>query len=140
MPFGFLLIASQAEQAAITTSMIVNIAITIAIGIISFFLKRTISNLDDKATKSELESAHRSNRTEIEKIQREIVNRVTKDELNELKKDVGDLKKDVKSITENYITKQDFVREMTRMENNIISNQDRVVELLIKTQGGNSGR
>lgn len=63
--------------------------ITALIGVIGFFVKKAFDSLDDKATK---------------------------DELNELKKDVEANKTSIGKIKDNYLTKEDFFREQTKTE------------------------
>ncbi len=63
--------------------------ITALIGVIVFFVKKAFDSLDDKATK---------------------------EELNELKKDVEANKTSIGKIKDNYLTKEDFFREQTKTE------------------------
>lgn len=63
--------------------------ITALIGVIGFFVKKAFDSLDDKATK---------------------------EELNELKKDVEANKTSIGKIKDNYLTKEDFFREQTKTE------------------------
>lgn len=63
--------------------------ITALVGVIVFFVKKAFDSLDDKATK---------------------------EELNELKKDVEANKTSIGKIKDNYLTKEDFFREQTKTE------------------------
>ncbi len=102
------------------TWWVVGIAATAAIGIISYFLKRTMSQQD-------------RNNEDINEIKRTYV---TKNELKELKDETtGSLKKlqaDVEEIKDKSLTKSDFYR----LQSNTDSKIDKIYDLLIKNGGG----
>lgn len=95
-------------------------AATIAIGIISYFLKRTMFRQD----------RHEDDINHIK------LTYVTKDELKELKEETSSglekLQKDVEEIKDNTLTKADFYRLQSGTDNKI----DKIYDLLIKMGGG----
>lgn len=95
-------------------------AVTVAISVIGFFLKRTM-NTQDMHSK------------DINKIK---LTYVTKDELKEVKSGLSDdIKKtqsDVKEIKEQMLMKQDYYRLQTQTEQKI----DKIYDLLLKYHGG----
>ena len=84
---------------------VITTAITIAIGIISYFLKRTMDKID------RLESEVRDSR-ESEKY-------ATKAEVNEIKETMRKLESSLDYIKEHTTKNEDFIRVMTRFENKI---------------------
>ncbi|MDD6488321.1 MAG: hypothetical protein PUG48_00690 [Clostridia bacterium] len=102
------------------TWWIVGTVATVAIGIISYFLKRTMSKQDEHDK-------------DIHQIK---LTYVTKDELKELKDETNsDLKKlqaDVEEIKDKSLTKADFYR----LQSNTDSKIDKIYDLLIKLNGG----
>lgn len=73
--------------------------ITILLGVIGFFVKKAFNDLDNKASKTDLE---------------------------EVKKDVEANKESIGKIKDNYLTKEDFFREQTKMEKRL----DEILKLL----------
>ena len=96
----------------------------IAVTVISYFLKRTISKMDDHDR-------------DINKIKQTYVTKTELDAVrSEIRDDVGALKADVKEIKENTLTKADFYRSQTATERKI----DKVYDLLMDIKRGGSGR
>lgn len=93
-------------------SMIYNLILTTAIGIISFFLKRSFDKLDSRASKEELHELK-------EKIENADDKYASKSELNELKKSIEKIENNIDFLKENTVRNGDFVRMMTRLENKI---------------------
>ncbi|MBQ5320318.1 MAG: hypothetical protein J6K17_14605 [Oscillospiraceae bacterium] len=79
--------------------------ITALIGVIGFFVKKAFDSLDDKATK---------------------------EELNELKKDVEANKTSIGKIKDNYLTKEDFFREQSKTDKKL----DKIMEILMEINKG----
>lgn len=106
------------------TWWIVGTAVTIAIGTISYFLKRTMSKQDK----------HEEDINHIK------LTYVTKDELKEVKEEtttgINKLQKDVEEIKDKSLTKADFYRLQTNTDNKI----DKIYDLLIKMGGGKNER
>lgn len=85
-----------------TGAEIYSTILTAAIGIVSFFLKKALSDLEKKADKNETER--------IEK------------ELNTVKKSIDDVK-------DNYLTREDFFREQLKTEKKLDRIMDMPVEM-----------
>lgn len=106
------------------TWWIVAAAAGMAVGIISYFLKRTMSKQD----------RHEEDISHIK------LTYVTKDELKELKEEtangIGKLQKDVEEIKDNTLTKADFYRLQSNTDNKI----DKIYGLLLKMGGGQNER
>lgn len=99
------------------TWWIVGSVATIAIGIISYFLKRTMSKQDQ----------HENDINHIK------LTYVTKEEFKELKSDTTSsmekLQKDVEEIKENTLSKADFYRSQTKTDEKIDKIYDMLIEL-----------
>lgn len=95
---------------------------TLALGVISYFLKRTISKTDDHDK-------------DIQDIKRTYV---TKDELkdfkSEFKESLNKISDDVEGIKENCLSKRDFYRVQAKSDEKI----DKMYDLLLKMNGGSS--
>lgn len=89
-------------------TMIIEAALTGVIAVISYFLKRTISELDDC-------------KHEISAVKETYVSRA---ELNDCKIDIAKIKED-------YITKEDFFREQTENRRKL----DRIMDILLEIKG-----
>jgi argonaute-like protein implicated in RNA metabolism and viral defense len=92
----------------------------LAIGLITYFLKRTMSTVD----------AHDKDINEGKRLF------ATKEELKELKGELRDetksLTDDVAEIKDNYLTKDDYYRAQAALERKL----DQIYGLLIKYKGG----
>lgn len=92
------------------------LAVTIIVGIIGFFLKRTISAVDDCAS-------------EIKNMKRDYA---TKEELDTFRGDIKDeirkISSNIDDIKDNYIRKDDFVRSMADMNGQL----NRILDYLMK--------
>ena len=88
---------------------IVQLALTCGIGVVAFFLKRTISELDEcKRNITEIKSRYA------------------------LSSELEDCKKDIAKIKEDYITKEDFFREQTENRREL----DKIMDILLEIKGG----
>lgn len=85
-----------------TGAEIYSIVLTTAIGIIGFFVKKALSDLEKK-----------SDKTETERIEKE---------LNTVKKSIDDVK-------DNYLTREDFFREQLKTEKKLDRIMDMLVEM-----------
>ena len=82
--------------------------ITALIGIIGFFVKKAFGSLDDKVSKSELD---------------------------EVKKDVESIKTDISKIKDRYLTRDDYFREQAKVDKKL----DMIIDKLMKlSRGGNN--
>lgn len=105
------------------TWLIVTAAATMAVGIISYFLKRTMSKQDE-------------HEKDIHHIK---LTYVTKDELKELKEEtangIGKLQRDVEEIKDNTLTKADFYRMQANTDQKI----DKIYDLMLRIGGDKNG-
>lgn len=79
--------------------------ITGLLGVIGFFLTRSFAALDKKADKSELETA---------------------------KNEIKTVRRMVEDVKDNYLTKEDFLREQVKTENKL----DKIMDILMELKGG----
>lgn len=105
------------------TWWIVATAATIVVGVISYFLKRTMSKQDE-------------NERDIKHIQ---LTYVTKEEFKDFKDEtsggINKLQKDVESIKDNTLTKADFYRLQSATDKKL----DKLYELMIEIKGDKNG-
>lgn len=111
---------------------VITTAITLGIGVISYFLKRTMDEVDKHGeairriegsllTKGDLKESTEELRTDIRRIREDY----TPKDMHE--KAFDECRTDIKQIRENYITKDDFIREITKMDRKL----DRMLEMMI---------
>ncbi len=107
---------------------IYNMILTVGMGAITFFLKRSFDKLDSRASHSEVEELKRKIETrasclEIEELKGKIESAdekyASKSELNELKKSIEKIENNIDFLKENTVRNADFIRTMTRLENKI---------------------
>lgn len=89
---------------------VITTAITIAIGIISYFLKRTMDKIDKLET--EIYNSRETQYSLSEKY-------ATKAEVAEIKANMQKLSDNIDYIKEHTTKNEDFIRVMTRLENKI---------------------
>lgn len=94
------------------TEWVITTAVTLGIGIISYFLKRTMSQSD-------------KNRKELQ----DEINRIREDYTPKRthEKDFNECRMDIKDIRAHYLTRDDFIREMNKMDRKL----DRMLELML---------
>lgn len=85
-------------------------AVTVVIGIIGYFLKRTMSRSDQN------EAAIRELRDDLLTLSDRYA---TKEEIREIKESMGKLSENIDYIKEHTTGNDDFVRTMTRLETKI---------------------
>ena len=88
---------------------IFNFVISAAIGVISFFVKRSYDKLDSSASKAELAELK-------EKLENADEKYASKSELNELKKSIEKIEGNIDFLKEHTVRNADFIRTMTRLE------------------------
>lgn len=93
---------------------IYSMILTTAIGIISFFLKRSFDKLDSRASREELRELK-------DKIENADDKYASKSELNELKKSIEKIESNIDFLKENTVRDKDFIRAMSRLEEKIDS-------------------
>ena len=111
---------------------IYNLVLTVGMGAITFFLKRSFDKLDSRASKSDLDElkekvehsgerfASKSDLDELkEKIDHADDKYATKAELRELKKSIEKIENSIDFLKENTVRNSEFIRTMTRLESKI---------------------
>lgn len=93
-------------------STIYNVILTTAIGIISFFLKRSFDKLDSRASKDELRELK-------EKIENADDKYASKAEMDDLKKSIDKINDKIDEIKSNTLRREDFLQVTTRLESKI---------------------
>ena len=105
------------------TWWIVTIVASVAVGIISYFLKRTMRRQDD----------HERDINHIK------LTYVTRDQLKEFKEETNGvldkLQKDVESIKDTTLTKADFYRIQSATDKKL----DKIYDLMVKIRGDKNG-
>ena len=91
---------------------IYNMILTIGMGAITFFLKRSFDKLDSRASRSDVEELKDKLESADEKY-------ASKSELNELKKSIEKIENNIDFLKENTVRNADFIRTMSRLENKI---------------------
>ena len=91
---------------------IYNMILTIGMGAITFFLKRSFDKLDSRASLSDVEELKNKLGSADEKY-------ASKSELNELKKSIEKIENNIDFLKENTVRNADFIRTMSRLENKI---------------------
>lgn len=115
------------------TEWAITTAVTLGIGIISYFLKRTMNQSDktvqrlqaveqNAATKDELKESRKELYEEINRIREDYTPKKTHE------KDFDECRQDIKDIRANYLTRDDFIREMNKMDRKL----DQMLELMMK--------
>lgn len=116
---------------------VITTAITLGIGVISYFLKRTMSQVDkvvselqaverNGATKADLKLETEDLKQEIKQIREDYTPRRTHE------KDFDECRKDIKDIRANYLTKDDFIREINKMDRKL----DQIITIVLNEKGG----
>ncbi len=91
---------------------IYNMILTVGMGAITFFLKRSFDKLDSRASRSEVDELKSKIESADEKY-------ASKSELNELKKSIEKIESNIDFLKENTVRNADFIRTMSRLENKI---------------------
>lgn len=91
---------------------IYNLLLTVGMGAITFFLKRSFDKLDSRASKDELNELKERMENADEKY-------ASKAELRELKKSIEKIESSIDFLRENTVRSGDFIRIMTRLESKI---------------------
>ena len=107
---GYTIFYGGEDMTADLIYFVITTAITIAIGIISYFLKRTMDKID--RLESEVRDSRESQYMLSEKY-------ATKAEVNEIKETMRKLESSLDYIKEHTTKNEDFIRVMTRLENKI---------------------
>ena len=119
---------------------IITPAITLGIGVISYFLKRTMNQLDctvqqlqkierDSVTKADLKETTDELKKDINKIREDYTPKETHS------KDFDGCQKEIKEIRQNYLTKDDFIREINKVDRKVEQMLNMMIEM---TRNGGS--
>ena len=119
---------------------IITTAITLGIGVISYFLKRTMNQLDctvqqlqnierDYVTKADLKETTDELKKDINKIREDYTPKETHS------KDFDGCQKEIKEIRQNYLTKDDFIREINKVDRKVEQMLNMMIEM---TRNGGS--
>ena len=107
---------------------IYNMILTVGMGAITFFLKRSFDKLDSRASHSDVEElknklASRASRSDVDELKDKLESAdekyPSKSELNELKKSIEKIENNIDFLKENTVRNSDFIRTMTRLETKI---------------------
>ena len=107
---------------------IYNMILTVGMGAITFFLKRSFDKLDSRASHSDVEElknklASRASRSDVDELKDKLESAdekyASKSELNELKKSIEKTENNIDFLKENTVRNSDFIRTMTRLETKI---------------------
>lgn len=113
--------------------MLIGGAASLAIGLITFFLKRTMSRVETRVDQHETDINH-IKLTYVTKKDLEKVEGALEKMEGELKDNIGKLNDSVSEIKEKVLYKDDFYRHVGDINHNI----DRLQSYLIEKLGGNS--
>ena len=107
---------------------IYNMILTVGMGAITFFLKRSFDKLDSRTSHSDVEElknklASRASRSDVDELKDKLESAdekyASKSELNELKKSIEKIENNIDFLKENTVRNSDFIRTMTRLETKI---------------------
>ena len=123
---------------------IITTAITLGIGVITYFLKRTMSQVDkhgeeirridnERVTKTDLKESTEELKKDIRQIREDYTPKnVHEKDFDECRADIKQIKRvdsnDFGKIKAEYLTKDDFIREMNKMDRKL----DQMLELMLK--------
>jgi len=110
--------------------------LTVGMGAITFFLKRSFDKLDSRASHSDVEELKndepgniknilpgRESRSDVDELKDKLESAdekyASKSELNELKKSIEKIENNIDFLKENTVRNSDFIRTMTRLETKI---------------------
>ena len=104
---------------------IYNMILTVGMGAITFFLKRSFDKLDSRASHSDVEELKNklASRADVDELKDKLESAdekyASKSELNELKKSIEKIENNIDFLKENTVRNSDFIRTMTRLETKI---------------------
>lgn len=107
---------------------VVGIIITAVVGVVGFFLKRTMNRQDEFATKTDVKQVEK----EVEEHKHDIKmlndKYATKAELQEIKKDIADMRGNIDYIKSNSIRREDFLLSITEVKSDIKDLKDLIMK------------
>ena len=90
-----------------------------AVGVIGFFLKRTMTRLD--TTEKDVQTIKENYVKENDH----------KESLQKIDEDIKEVKKDIRIINDKFLTKDDFFREQRKTEKQL----EKIMSILLKSEG-----
>lgn len=90
-----------------------------AVGVIGFFLKRTMTRLD--TTEKDVQTIKENYVKENDH----------KESLQKIDEDIKEVKKDIRIINDKFLTKEDFFREQRKTEKQL----EKIISILLKSEG-----
>ncbi|MCM1055882.1 MAG: hypothetical protein NC394_10225 [Bacteroides sp.] len=103
---------------------VIGIIITAVVGVVGFFLKRTMNRQDDFATKEDIGRIEKEVDEHKQDIKTLNDKYVTKAELQEIKRDISDMRSDIDFVKSNSIGREDFFRNITELKDDIKALKD----------------
>ena len=115
---------------------IITTAITLGIGVISYFLKRTMNQVDghgkeiqqlnmEVVKKNDLKESTEELKQDIKQIREDYTTK------KEHEKDFDECRDEIKQIKAEYLTKDDFIREINKMDRKL----DQMLQMMIDRVG-----
>lgn len=124
---------------------IITTAITMGIGVIAYFLKRTMNQVDrqgDRISRVENESIDKADLKESTEELKKDIRQIREDYTprDAHQKDFDECRRDIKEIRSVYLTKEDFIREMGKldhkmdqMDQRLDCKLDQMLEIMMKS-------
>lgn len=98
---------------------VVGFIISAFVGVVGYFLKKTMNRQDEFATKADvkrLEKDVEENKRDIKSLNDKYV---TKAELKEIKEDMADIRESIEYLSKNAINREDFFRNIAEVKGDI---------------------
>lgn len=97
------------------------LVMTTMIGIIGFFVKKAFGDIEKKASKEDME-----------KLEKRVSAKAEKSSVDEMKKEIENLRSSVDEMKFNYLTKEDFLREFVKLDSNL----QKITDIMISKREG----
>ncbi len=115
---------------------VITTAITLGIGVITYFLKRTMNQVDHQGQEVRKIAGNTVTKNDMKETTEELKRDIREIRDSYTPKDVhtkafDECREDIKHIKSEYLTKDDFIREINKMDRKL----DRMLELMINKQG-----
>lgn len=98
---------------------VVGIIITAVVGVVGFFLKRTMNRQDTFATKEDVKRVEKEVEEHKQDIKKLNEKYATKEELKEIKADIADMRAVIDYVKDNSISREDFFRNIMELKGDI---------------------
>lgn len=107
---------------------VVGIIITATVGVVGYFLKRTMNRQDDFATKEDIKRIEKEVGEHKQDIKTLNDKYATKAELREIKEDIADMRASIEYLRENAIGREDFFRNISEVKEDIKDLKDFLIK------------